>query len=246
MSRVILVLLTEVREGCGPMASSYVLLTGFEPYGGRSSNPAYEVMRALDGKELAGASIVGRALPVSCALLPDKISSLLGDIDPMVVLSLGLWPGEPVIRLERVATNVADFEIADNLGQIVTDQPLIPGGATSLPATLPLRQIEQALLKQGIPARLSGTAGSFLCNACVYRFLHAATFRPMPPLVGFLHLPYLPSQVADLIAEIRQEGRLELHQRADLASMDISLATRAVETTLVVSIAASRERVPRS
>jgi pyroglutamyl-peptidase len=228
------------------MASTHVLLTGFEPYGGRSSNPAYEVMRALDSKELAGASIVGRALPVSCASLPDSIGSLLDDIDPIVILSLGLWPGEPVIRLERLATNVADFEIADNLGEIVTDQPLIPGGPISLPATLPLRQIEQALLTQGIPARLSGTAGSFLCNACVYHFLHAATFRQMPPLVGFLHLPYLPSQVADLIAEIRQEGRLELHQRADLASMDISLAIRAVETTLVVSIAASRERVARS
>ena len=99
------------------MASSYVLLTGFEPYGGRSSNPAYEVMRALDGKELAGASIVGRALPVSFASLPGRISNLLDDIDPIVVLSLGLWPGEPVIRLERLATNVADFEIADNLGQ---------------------------------------------------------------------------------------------------------------------------------
>jgi pyroglutamyl-peptidase len=159
-----------------------------------------------------------------------------------VVLSLGLWPGEPVIRLERLATNVADFEIADNLGQIVTDQPLIPGGATLLPATLPLRQIEQALLAQGIPARLSGTAGSFLCNACVYHFLHAVRLRPMPPLVGFLHLPYLPSQVADLIAEVRRERRLELHQRADLASMDIALATRTVETTLIVSLAAARER----
>jgi pyroglutamyl-peptidase len=201
------------------------------------------VMRALDGKELAGAAVVGRALPVSHASLHGKIASLLDEIDPIVVLSLGLWPGEPVIRLERLATNLADFEIADNIGQLVIEQPIIPGGAISLAATLPIRQIEQALLAQGIPARLSGTAGSFLCNACLYHFLHAAAFRPRPPLTGFLHLPHLPSQVADLIVETRRQGRLELHQRADLASMDIGLAIQAVETTVSISLAAAGDRV---
>jgi pyroglutamyl-peptidase len=219
------------------MTSRSVLLTGFERYAGRGRNPAHEVMRALDGKQISGALIVGRALPVSYASLHGRITSLLGEIDPILVLSLGLWPGEPAIRLERLATNIADFEIADNDGQIVTDEFLIPGGPISLPATLPLRQIEQALLAEGIPVRLSGTAGSFLCNACLYYFLQAAASRPRPPLSGFLHLPYLPSQVAELMAETRRERRLELHQRTDLASMDIGLAIRAVETTIAVSLA---------
>ena len=219
-----------------------VLVTGFEPYGGRSSNPAYEVMRALDGKAIAEASIVGRALPVCFASLRCSITRLLDEIAPIVVLGLGLWPGEPIIRLERLAANIADFEIADNVGQIVTDEPVIPGGAVSLPTTLPLRQIEQALLAEGIPGRLSGTAGSFLCNACLYHFLHASALRPVPALSGFLHLPYLPAQVAEILAETRREGRFELHQRADLASMDIGLALRAVEITVAVSLAAARTK----
>jgi pyroglutamyl-peptidase len=214
-----------------------VLLTGFEPYAGRGRNPAHDAMRALDGKRISGSLIVGRALPVSHASLHGRITRLVDEIDPAIILSLGLWPGEPVIRLERFATNIADFEIADNDGLIVTDESLIRGGSISLAATLPLRQIEQALLAEGIPARLSGTAGSFLCNACLYYFLRAAASRPHPPLSGFLHLPYLPSQVAELMAEARRERRLELHQRMDLASMDIGLTIRAVETTIAVSLA---------
>jgi pyroglutamyl-peptidase len=222
------------------MASQCALVTGFEPYAGRGSNPAYEVMRALDGKQIAGISIVGRALPVSYAALRGRIENLLEEVDPIIVLSLGLWPGEAVIRLERLAANVADFEIADNDGRIVTDEPVISGGALALAATLPLPQIEQALLAEGIPTRVSGTAGSFLCNACLYHFLQAGASRPSPPLTGFLHLPYLPAQVAELMAETRREGRFELHQRADLPSMELNLATLAAERTLVLSLEAAR------
>jgi len=222
------------------MASRCALVTGFEPYAGRGSNPAYEVMRALDGKQVAGVAVVGRALPVSHAALRERVAGLLDELAPIVVVSLGLWPGEPVIRLERLAANFADFEIADNDGRMISDEMLVPSGAVSLAATLPLRQIEQALLTEGIPARISGTAGSFLCNACLYHFLEAARLRPVPPRCGFVHLPYLPTQVAELMAETRREGRLELHQRADLASMEPRLAARAVETALAVSLAAAK------
>ncbi|MDA8051302.1 MAG: hypothetical protein M0002_15085 [Rhodospirillales bacterium] len=220
------------------MTSRCALLTGFQPYAGRGINPAYEVMRALDGKRIAGVSIVGRTLPVSYAALRERIAGLLDEWDPIVVLSLGLWPGEPAIRLERLAANLADFEIADNDGRILADELLTPDGAVSLAATLPLRKIEHAMLAEGIPARLSGTAGGFLCNACLYHFLHAAASRPVPPPSGFLHLPYLPAQVAELMAETRREGRLELHQRADLASMDLGLAVRAAEIALAISLRA--------
>ena len=222
------------------MTSRPALLTGFEPYAGRGTNPASEVVRALDGKRIAGALVLARPLPVSYAALRDDVARLLNELEPAVVLSLGLWPGEPVIRLERMAANVADFEIADNDGRVVTDGPVVPDGAVSLAATLPLRWIERDLLAAGIPVRLSGTAGTFLCNACLYHFLHAAASRSVPPLCGFMHLPYLPGQVAELMAETRRERRLELHQRADLASMDLSLAIRAAEIALGASLATRR------
>ncbi|MGH7072540.1 MAG: hypothetical protein ACREFO_21370 [Acetobacteraceae bacterium] len=218
------------------------LLTGFEPYAGRGANPAYEVMNALDGERIGGVPIVGRALPVSHGGLRDRIQDLLEDLSPIVALGLGLWPGEPVVRLERSAANLADFEIADNDGQVLADDPLVPDGALSLAATLPLREIERALLAEGIPVRLSGTAGSFLCNACLYHLLHAGASRPVAPLSGFLHLPYLPAQVAELMRETRREGRLELHQRADLASMDLSTATRAARVALAVSLQVAKAR----
>ncbi len=219
------------------MASRRALLTGFEPYGGRGSNPAYDVMRALDGKEIRGVTIVGRALPVSYAALRRRIDEVLDEVDPIAVLSLGLWPGEPVIRLERLAANVTDFEIADNDGLIMTDGEVVGGGVLALAATLPLREIEHALLAAGIPARISGTAGSFLCNACLYHFLSASASRAAGQLCGFMHVPYLPSQVAELLAGTRREGRYELHQRADLASMDLGTATRATEIALGVTLA---------
>jgi pyroglutamyl-peptidase len=229
------------------MASRRALLTGFEPYGGRGTNPAYEVMRALDGREIAGVAVVGRALPVSYQALRERIVSLLDEVDPVAVLSLGLWPGEPMIRLERMAANVADFEIADNDGRMVTDGEVVAGGALGVAATLPLREIEKALLGGGIPVRISGTAGSFLCNACLYHFLDASASRvqgpavgPLRPACGFMHLPYLPSQVAELLAGTRREGRYELHQRADLASMELATATRAAEMALAVTLASAK------
>ena len=217
-----------------------VLITGFEPYAGRGVNPAAEVARALVGRTVAGVPVAARTLPVSQAAVRDRIASFLRELDPVVVISLGLWPGEPMIRIERFAVNLADFEIRDNDGTLLTDQPLDASGAVALAATLPLRRIEAALIAAGIPARLSSTAGTFLCNACFFDLLEASAARPRPPLCGFLHLPYLPSQVAELLKATKAGAALELHQRADLASMDLATVTRAVEIALEQSLAAAR------
>ena len=91
-----------------------VLVTGFEPYGGRGSNPAYDAMRVLDGRKIGGADVIGRALPVAIGSIKSHIETLLEEISPSAIISLGLWPGEPMIRMERIGINIADFEIADN------------------------------------------------------------------------------------------------------------------------------------
>ena len=222
------------------MTAGRVLVTGFESYGGRGTNPAGEIAKALHGRRVAGAEIVGRTLPVSFARLQDNVSALLAESDPLVALGIGLWPGEPVIRLERLAINLADFEIADNEGAMLADEELHAAGPAALAATIPVRRIEGELLRVGIPARLSATAGTFLCNACLHALLHAAATRLRPPLCGFVHVPYLPAQVAELLQATRQEARLELHQRADLASLDLATATRAVEIAAALSVEAAR------
>ena len=218
------------------------LVTGFEPYGGRGTNPASEVARALDGARASGMPVVARTLPVSFVRLRSRIAELLRELDPAVVISLGLWPGEPMIRIERLAVNVADFEIADNEGTLLVDRPVGDNGPAAYPATLPIRRIEGALLDVGIPARLSSTAGTFLCNACLYSFLEESAAAPHAALCGFMHLPYLPSQVAELLKATRRDARLELHQRADLASMDLPTAVKAVQIALEVSVGEALNR----
>jgi pyroglutamyl-peptidase len=214
------------------------LVTGFEPYGDRRINPAAEVMKRVGGLEIEGARVVGRVLPVSFVALRSRTRELMRELNPRVVVSLGLWPGEPAIRLERVAVNIADFEIPDNEGSLVRDDVVEVAAPTGVASTLPLRAIESALLSAGIPARLSVSAGTFLCNATMYTFLrtaHALTGARC----GFVHLPYLPQQVAALLDELRKEQQLELHQRADLASMSLDTMVEAISIVLAVSLTSS-------
>ena len=100
--------------------------------------------------------------------------------------------------------------------------------------------MEQALLDAGIPARISSTAGTYLCNACLYSFLSAAETMREHVACGFVHVPYLPSQVAELQRQIKQEAVLEAHQRADMASMDLATGVRAVEIAIAVAIEGGR------
>lgn len=214
------------------------LVTGFQPYGGRGVNPAHDAMRAVDGKTIAGHGIVGRSLPVSFASLKTNIESLLSEVKPAAVISLGLWPGEPLIRIERIGVNIADFEIPDNDGAVLRDSEVLARNTEARLATLPVRQIEADMLAAGIPARLSATAGTFLCNACLYTFLEAIERNSPGIPCGFIHVPYTPGQVAALLADIRSGKKLEQHQRADIASMDLSITVRAVEIAIAATVKA--------
>ncbi len=217
----------------GKMAK-LALVTGFEPYGGRADNPSAKLAGALDGITIGGCRIVGRTLPVTLAGLGERIDAAVDEVRPALVVALGLWPGEPMIRLERVAFNLADFDIADNAGARLSDAAILGGGTAALVSTLPLRAIERALLADGIPARLSSTAGTYLCNATLYTLLAALERRRWPAPCGFIHLPYLPGQVAAMMAEARA-GRIEINQRADLASMDYAVMERALRIALAVA-----------
>jgi pyroglutamyl-peptidase len=217
-----------------------IVVTGFEPYGGRPFNPAHEIMRALNGKLIEGAEIVGRPLPVSFRDLKREVMQILEEFEPSAVISVGLWPGEAIIRLERIGINVADFEIPDNDGSILKDAAISDNGQAARFATLPLRNIEAALLKTGIPTRISATAGTFLCNACLYSFLEAAEVRSPQTLCGFIHVPYVPEQVAQVMARIRAEGRGEFDQRVDLSSMDLAMEINAVQIAISETVRAGR------
>jgi pyroglutamyl-peptidase len=217
------------------------LVTGFEPYGGRGRNPAGEIATRLDGSEIAGVAVVGRNLPVALAPLDAIIPAMLAELDPLAVISLGLCPNEAVIRLERVAINVADFDIPDNDGLVLVDQPIDAGYTAARFATLPLRRVQAALLQAGIPARLSNSAGTYLCNKALYRFLGTIEQRGKGVPCGFLHLPYAPEQVAGMIAQMQAARSIERHRRPDIPSMSLEHMLEAVRIALAVTLAQEGE-----
>lgn len=212
-----------------------ILILGFESYGGRSANPAEQVATALDGTEIVGSPVIGLVMPVRFEGLASRVAAHIGEAEPDIVIGIGLWPGEPVIRLERVAINVADFEIPDNAGALPTG-PIEAGGIAAFQVTLPVHEIRDALLAAGIPCRLSGSAGTFLCNALMYSTLKACSARTPTPSAGFVHVPYLPAQVSGMLLDLRREAVLEQHQRADWASMPLDMMIDAVRLAATVTL----------
>ncbi len=205
------------------------LITGFEPFGEDDRNPSQEVARALDGRTVAGMRVAGRVLPVSMRRIAGALQAVLDETRPRLIVSLGLASGQSTIRIERYGVNLADFPIADNDGGREVDLPLAGNGPVAVATTLPSRAIHDALLAAGIPARLSNSAGAYLCNACIYLTAGEIAARGWDARFGFLHLPYLPEQAAALLAGPRA-GRL-----ADqIPSMALELMVRAAELTLGV------------
>jgi pyroglutamyl-peptidase len=215
------------------------LVTGFEPFAGRGLNPSAELARKVDGQTVAGVEVVGRILPVDIEKIDEAIAKVLDEVDPVAVVNLGLVAGEPVVRLERVALNLAAFEIPDNAGRLVEGVALDQAGETALWSRLDLPSIRRALLDHGIPVRLSSTAGTYLCNAAMYRFLRAV---PPPVPCGFIHIPLLRAQVAEMLDKPGGARDLGLY-----ASMEFPTLFRALEIALEISLGkAPRKARPKA
>ena len=212
---------------------SSVLITGFEPFGGMRDNPSAEIVRALDGAEIGGARIVGRRIAVDFARHRGQLEALFSEIDPTIYIGFGLATGEDMIRIERFGVNLADFEIADNAGLRHRGQTIEPDGPAARAATLPAAEIRAGLLAAGIPARLSNSAGSYLCNANLYTSLGLCADRRPAPLCGFIHLPYASEQLAAILAE----GRIDGESLA--ASLPIATMIAAARVIIAASLRSS-------
>jgi pyroglutamyl-peptidase len=171
------------------------LVTGFEPFGGDRVNPSFEALarlpRRLGTLDIATAAVpvaYGRALP----LLRAQIAASVPDI----VLCTGLAGGRAELSLERVAINIDDARIPDNDGSQPVDRPVVAGGPAAYFATLPIKAAAAALREAGLPAAVSNSAGTFLCNHVFYGLMHEAALGGNRFRGGFLHVPYLPSQAA--------------------------------------------------
>lgn len=180
--------------------SPRVLLTGFEPFDGAASNESWDaVRRAAPLLRERGIDAIERELPVEFGRAGDLLIEAIVELRPALVVATGLAAGRSGITPERVAINIQDARIPDNAGASPIDQPSVPGGPVGCFSTLPIKAMVQAARDAGVPASVSQSAGTFVCNDVFYRLQHhlasgeadAGNDESAAPGVrgGFVHVP---------------------------------------------------------
>lgn len=203
------------------------LLLGFEPFNGDDINPSQRIVEALDGEMIAGHVVVALTLPTAFAGAADALEKTITLHAPSLVLAIGQAGGRTDISIERVAINVIDARIPDNAGDQPVDVPVIDGAPNAYFSTLPIKAMLRALHAAQIPAAISNTAGTFVCNQMFYALAHLIATRHPELRGGFVHVPYLPEQAqrandapsldqATMVEAIRLCLRVALTTREDL------------------------------
>src|SRR5712672_682407 len=171
------------------------LVTGFEPFGPDAVNPSREAVLRLSSR-LGDLTIETRIVPTVFGSAIAALEDAIVTTQPDIVLGVGLAGGRAELSLERVAINVDDARIPDNDGQQPIDRPIVAGGPAAYFSGLPVKAAVAAMRQAGLPAIVSNTAGTFVCNHVFYGLMHIVASRRLPGRGGFLHVPYLPSQAA--------------------------------------------------
>ncbi|TWG89318.1 pyroglutamyl-peptidase I [Cupriavidus gilardii J11] len=177
---------------------SVVLLTGFEPFDNEATNPSWEAVRALDGARVGSATIVARQLPCRFGDANEAMARLLREYRPAVAIAVGQAGGRTEMSIERVAINVDDARIADNAGRQPVDEPIVADGPAAYFASVPIKAMVRAARAAGVPAAVSQTAGTFVCNHVFYGLMHALSHDAALAGTrgGFIHIPFLPEQAS--------------------------------------------------
>ncbi|MBI3043140.1 MAG: pyroglutamyl-peptidase I [Betaproteobacteria bacterium] len=168
-----------------------VLVTGFEPFGGEAVNASLEAVLRLPAG-IGACEVVTATLPTSYARALPALEAAIARARPAIVLCAGQAGDRAALCVERVAVNVQDARIPDNDGAQPADVPVVAGGPAAYLATLPVRAAVAALRAAELPAQLSMSAGTFVCNHVFYGLMHLAATRNHPFRAGFLHVPALP------------------------------------------------------
>lgn len=174
-----------------------ILVTGFDPFGGEKINPALETIKRLPDTIL-GAQIIKLEIPTVVGKSLAKIKEAVEKENPDAVLSIGQAGGRSEITVERVGINIDDCRIPDNEGNQPIDEPVVKGGPAAYFVTVPIKAIVENIKAHNIPASISNTAGTFICNHVCYGVAHLAAQRTAagkPMKSGFIHIPFLPEQV---------------------------------------------------
>lgn len=195
-----------------------VLLTGFQPFGGESINPSYEAIKQLDIHRLP-CELYVMELPVVFYEASRLIIDKMHEVDPDIIIMVGQAGGRKEISVERVAINLDDSSIPDDRGVSPQDDPISLFGPTAYFSTLPTKLIVSSLHEKHIPAKLSYSAGTYLCNHIFYSVMHELDVSQKNQVhAGFIHVPYETSQT--------------LYKQHHF-SLDLNVITNAIETIVM-------------
>ena len=171
-----------------------ILITGFDPFGGEPINPALEAVKKLPD-QVGNAEVIKLEIPTVFNKSLEKIEEAIKLHKPDVVVSIGQAGGRFGITPERVAINIDDARIEDNEGKQPVDTKVFEDGENAYFTNLPVKAMVAEMVKEGIPASLSNTAGTFVCNHVMYGVLYMIAKRYPNMKGGFIHVPYIPQQV---------------------------------------------------
>lgn len=208
--------------------SPRILVAGFEPFEQDPVNPSWEVARALHGELIAGAQVHAVQLPCVFGAAIAQLHQALAQVRPTLAICLGMAGGRIDFTPERVAINMDDARIPDHAAYQPVDTPVIPGAPVAYFSTLPIKAVVRNLREQGIPASVSNTAGTFVCNHVFFALMHwIAQGRGEPGMRGgFIHVPALPEQAA---------------RRPGMASMALATQVAALRETLRTSLTVEQD-----
>ncbi|NQI43779.1 pyroglutamyl-peptidase I [Streptococcus suis] len=173
-----------------------IIVTGFDPFGGEPINPALETIKSLP-KTIAGAEIILVEIPTVFDKAADVLEEKMAEHLPDAVLCIGQAGGRVDLTPERIAINQDDARIPDNEGQQPIDRTIRADGQPAYFSTLPIKAMVEAIHRIGLPASVSNTARTFVCNHLMYQALYLAEKQFPKTKAGFLHIPFLPEQVVD-------------------------------------------------
>ena len=188
-----------------------LLITGFDPFGGASINPAWEAVKLLPD-EIADFEVHKLEIPTVFGLATEKVLEKAAEICPDVILCVGQAGSRASVTPERIAVNIRDAKITDNAGNQPVDQFVVEDGPAAYFATVPVMAMADAIQAAGQPGQVSNSAGAFVCNDTLYLLLHH--YAGTATKVGFIHVPWLPEQGTPSLPLAHTAAALEAAIRA--------------------------------
>ena len=206
------------------------LVTGFTPFNGEKINPSWQIVKALPGA-ISGYKIIKLRVPTEFGRSINVVIKAIDKLKPDIVLCLGQAGGRAQMSVERVAINVNDARIVDNAGVQPIDEAIAEDAPAAYFCTLPVKAMVHSMLDQNIPAEVSNTAGTFVCNHLIFGVLHHIALRQYPIRAGFMHVPFVDSQVVgrDDVPSLTLPAMIEatkaaiiavIKHRADIKTID--------------------------